>query len=239
MTVEPGTPRSSPQPAAERWVRIPAGGTQLEADLLMPAEARGLVIFAHGSGSSRHSTRNRHVAQVLLKAGMASLLLDLLTLGEAEDRRNVFDIPLLAERLRYATSWAAEQPELKDMPVGYFGASTGAGAALAAAAREPRVAAVVSRGGRPDLAGPDLALVRAPTLLVVGGWDEGVIQLNQLALQQLNGIKRLVIVPEATHLFEEPGKLEEAARHAAEWFSAYLDRGRQAELRKPGAEPPR
>jgi dienelactone hydrolase len=188
------------------------------------------VLFAHGSGSSRHSPRNRYVAGVLRAAGLATLLMDLLTPEEeAEDRYTGhlrFDIDLLAERLVAATDWLAQQPQTAGWPVGYFGASTGAGAALVAAARRPdAVGAVVSRGGRPDLAGAALARVKAPTLLIVGGRDEPVIALNQQALGRLGAaVKKLVIVPGATHLFEEPGALEEVARLASGWFTRHLNR---------------
>jgi dienelactone hydrolase len=183
-----------------------------------------VVLFAHGSGSSRHSPRNRFVARALRQAGLGTLLLDLLTpLEEAEDAHTAhlrFDIALLARRLLAATDWLEKHV---DLPIGYFGASTGGGAALVAAAERPEVAAVVSRGGRPDLAGPALPHVHAPTLLIVGGRDYQVIELNQWALQRLGGReKQLVIVPGATHLFEEPGALDEVARLAAEWFVQHL-----------------
>jgi dienelactone hydrolase len=188
------------------------------------------VLFAHGSGSSRHSPRNRYVAGVLRAAGLATLLMDLLTPEEeAEDRHTArlrFDIGLLAERLVGATDWLAQQPQTAGWPVGYFGASTGAGAALVAAAQRPDVVgAVVSRGGRPDLAGGALARVEAPTLLIVGGRDEPVIGLNRQALGRLGAAeKKLVIVSGATHLFEEPGALEEVARLASGWFTRHLNR---------------
>jgi putative phosphoribosyl transferase len=206
---------------------IPAAGARLEGDLDSPPKARGLVLFAHGSGSSRHSPRNRHVARVLQKAGFATLLMDLLTSDEeAADERTAklrFDIPFLASRLSAATRWAAAQPTLAPLPLGYFGASTGAAAALiAAAAPEAKVGAVVSRGGRPDLAGEALARVRAATLLIVGGDDNACIPLNEAAFARLAAVKRLVIVPGATHLFEEPGALDEVARLAADWFGRHL-----------------
>jgi len=183
------------------------------------------VLFAHGSGSGRHSPRNQYVARVLNDAGFATLLLDLLTNDEAQDRVKVFDIHLLAERLRLATHWIRREASTASLPIGYFGASTGAGAALVAAGEEGRgVSAVVSRGGRPDLAGTYLAKVTAPTLLIVGGLDEPVITLNKLAYDQINAQKQFVIVPGATHLFEETGTLEEVARLAAAWFSTYLSR---------------
>jgi putative phosphoribosyl transferase len=196
-------------------------------DLVVPGGARGVVLFAHGSGSSRHSPRNRFVASVLQDAGLATLLFDLLTEDEAADRRNVFDIALLAERLLAATKAVRrERPDLAALPVGYFGASTGAAAALWAAT-EPGVAvgAIVSRGGRPDLAGPRLAAVRAPTLLVVGGDDTAVLDLNRRALAQLPPPSRLAVVPGATHLFEEPGTLEAAAELARDWFRVHLVTG--------------
>jgi dienelactone hydrolase len=200
----------------------------LEGDLSIPEGARGVVLFAHGSGSSRHSPRNRFVAEALQQAGLATLLVDLLTAEEeAVDTYTMhlrFDIELLAARLVGATDWLGRDRTTAGLPVGYFGASTGGGAALVAAARRPdRVAAVVSRGGRPDLAGAALAEVRAPTLLIVGGDDEPVIALNEKALARLAApAKKLEIVPGATHLFEEPGKLEEVARLAADWFRRHL-----------------
>jgi putative phosphoribosyl transferase len=204
-----------------RTVRIEPQG--LAGLVGLPIEANGLVIFAHGSGSGRLSPRNQRVASILRHAGLATLLLDLLTPEEEENRRNVFDIDLLASRLVIATQWARRTAELADLPVGYFGASTGAGAALVAAAHlGSDVGAVVSRGGRPDLAGNALKLVRAPTLLVVGGADEPVIGMNQSALSELNCIKHLVIVPGAGHLFEEQGALDKVARHAQQWFSQFL-----------------
>jgi putative phosphoribosyl transferase len=207
----------------ERLVTVPSDGARLEGVLGLPAEARGVVLFAHGSGSGRHSPRNNFVAHVLQQAGFATLLVDLLEEHEAADRRNVFDIDLLADRLLSAKEWLHQEPETKELPVGYFGASTGAGAALQAAARAPRmVGAVVSRGGRPDLADTYLPAVQAPTLLIVGGRDTPVIRMNEEALAQLRCPKELVIVPGATHLFEEPGTLEEVARLARDWFRRYL-----------------
>ncbi len=213
---------------AERSVRVGTESVTLEGDLNIPAGARGVVLFAHGSGSSRHSPRNRFVAEALQQAGLATLLVDLLTAEEeAVDTYTMhlrFDIELLAARLVGATDWLGRERSTAGLPVGCFGASTGGGAALVAAARRPdRVAAVVSRGGRPDLAGAALAEVRAPTLLIVGGDDEPVIGLNEKALARLAApVKKLEIVPGATHLFEEPGKLEEVARLAADWFRRYL-----------------
>jgi putative phosphoribosyl transferase len=177
------------------------------------------VIFAHGSGSSRFSVRNRQVGEALCDHAIGTLLLDLLRPDEEGERANVFDIELLSERLAAATRWTRDQAELAALPVGYFGASTGAAAALRAAAALPdEVRAVVSRGGRPDLAGPWLDKVKAPTLLIVGGLDEVVLELNQQALAHLKGEGKLVVVPGATHLFEEPGALEDVARLAADWF---------------------
>jgi len=205
---------------------ITIGTIRLHGDLGLPREAKGVVLFAHGSGSGRLSPRNRFVAQTLQKRGLATLLLDLLEEQEADDRRKVFDIDLLADRLLGATAWLRQHPATADLPIGYFGASTGAGAALQAAARMPEaVAAVVSRGGRPDLAAPFLARVTAPTLLIVGGDDGPVIEMNQEALAQLTCPKKLIIVPGATHLFEEPGTLEQVADHAGAWFERYLTKG--------------
>lgn len=212
---------------AQLALRLRAGGVTLEADLGLPDAAGGLVVFAHGSGSSRHSPRNRFVAELLRAAGLGTLLMDLLTpTEEAEDeytRRWRFDVPLLAERLAAATAWLKEDAELTGLRIGYFGASTGAAAAIAAAARRPAdVHAVVSRGGRPDLAAEALPRLQAPTLLIVGGHDELVLELNRQTLQQLTCTSQLEIVPEATHLFEEPGTLERVAALAAEWFRRYL-----------------
>jgi predicted alpha/beta-hydrolase family hydrolase len=197
----------------------------LEGELALPAEPNGLVIFAHGSGSSRLSPRNTAVAQALNRRGLGTLLFDLLTDAEAADRRNVLDIPLLADRLVQAVDWAGSDPDLALLPVGLFGASTGAAAALVAAARlGPTIGAVVSRGGRPDLAGHALEEVRAPTLLIVGGDDHEVIRLNELALGRLGGPKALQIVPRATHLFPEPGALESVIALAGDWFESRLSR---------------
>ena len=199
---------------------IPESGIQLSGTLGLPDDPAGLVIFAHGSGSSRFSPRNRAVAAHLNAAGFATLLFDLLTEGEAGDRANVFDIDLLASRLLAARRWAAQAPEIDDLPVGLFGASTGAAAALRAAAAAPEgIAAVVSRGGRPDLAGAALRQVKAPTLLIVGGEDREVLALNRRAASRLAGPHQFAVVPGAGHLFEEPGALEQAARLAVEWFS--------------------
>jgi putative phosphoribosyl transferase len=211
----------------EGAVQVTAGPVVLEGKLGVPEGARGVVLFAHGSGSGRHSPRNRYVAGMLREAGLATLLVDLLTSEEEEvdlrTRQLRFDIGLLAERLVGATDWIAQNPDTRNLPVGYFGASTGAGAALAAAAERPeKVGAVVSRGGRPDLAGDSLSRVQAPTLLIVGGNDIPVIGMNRKAMEQMHVEKELEIVPGATHLFEEPGALEEVARLAAGWFVHHL-----------------
>ncbi len=218
---------SAAQTIEERLVRVPAGSVTLEGNLTLPEQSRGIVLFAHGSGSSRHSPRNRYVALLLNEAKLATLLIDLLTLHEeVVDARTAqlrFDIDLLAERLVDATDWLTQFPDTKDLRIGYFGASTGAAAALAAAALRPDpVGAIVSRGGRPDLAGAALIRVRAPTLLIIGENDEQVIQLNRAALAQLRCEKQLVIVPGATHLFEEPGALDVVARLARDWFERHL-----------------
>jgi len=208
-------------------VRLQAGSATLEGDLEIPEGAVGVVLFAHGSGSGRHSPRNRFVARELQAAGLATFLIDLLTPEEeGVDRHTAhlrFDIPLLAERLVASTRWLAVDPSTRELKVGYFGASTGAGAALVAAAEEPDpVGAVVSRGGRPDLAGDALPRVRAPTLLIVGGRDLAVLDLNRAAMARMRTEVRLEIVPGATHLFEEPGTLEVVARLARDWFLRYL-----------------
>jgi putative phosphoribosyl transferase len=225
--VHPPAPDSGPgrpAPAArDGEVAIPAGPTRLAGHLTVSGTSSGIVLFAHGSGSSRLSPRNRYVARVLADAGLGTLLFDLLTREEEEDRANVFDIGLLAGRLRDATRWLHDQPGLAGTRIGYFGASTGAGAALWAAAEpDSEVAAVVSRGGRPDLAIPRLALVRAPTLLIVGGLDDVVLGMNREAQQHLRCENQLAVVPGATHLFEEPGTLEQAAGLARDWFTRYL-----------------
>jgi len=208
-------------------VQVETGGVRLDGDLFLPAAARGVVVFAHGSGSSRHSPRNQSVAGVLQQAGLGTLLMDLLTPDEeaidVRTRQLRFDIPLLARRLVGAVDWLQTQPETRALSTGCFGASTGAAAALTAAAERPAdVRAVVSRGGRPDLAYEALARVQAPTLLIVGGEDTIVEGLNREALAQLRAVKRLEIVPGATHLFEEPGALDRVAELAAEWFGRYL-----------------
>jgi dienelactone hydrolase len=210
-------------------VRVTTGSVTLEGNLTLPEEARGIVLFAHGSGSSRLSPRNRYVARILNEAKLATLLVDLLTPEEeAVDVRTGhlrFDIGLLAERLVGATDWLVQHPDTGRLRIGYFGASIGAAAALVAAAVRPDVVgAVVSRGGRPDLAGRALAQVRAPTLLIVGGHDVEVLELNRAALAQLRAEKELVIVPGATHLFEEPGALDQVARLARDWFERHLKR---------------
>lgn len=203
-------------------VVIEEKGVQLPGLLTLPEASAGLVIFAHGSGSSRLSPRNQLVAESLNGAGVGTLLFDLLTEEESLDRRNVFDIELLAERLEIATSWVRKQPATASLAIGYFGASTGAAAALVAAADlGEQILAVVSRGGRPDLAIPVLDKVTAPVLLLVGGFDYGVIELNETAAEHLRRCET-IIVPGATHLFEEPGTLEQVCRHAAEWFGKYL-----------------
>lgn len=208
-------------------VVVPAAKVSLPGTATIPEGAVGIVAFAHGSGSSRHSPRNRYVAEVLHAHGIATLLFDLLTPQEDRAYETRFDIDLLTERLLAALAWLEASAETKNLKIGCFGASTGAAAALRAAAQHASVAAVVSRGGRPDLAGaPALAAVRAPTLLIVGGRDEGVIELNQQACALLQCEKQLEIVPGATHLFEEPGALERAAAHAAAWFARHLGNAR-------------
>jgi putative phosphoribosyl transferase len=210
----------------EELQRIEINGLMLEGLLAMPPGARGLVLFAHGSGSSRHSPRNNFVAQVLCDHGMGSLLMDLLRPEEDMDLEARFDIALLTERLVAATRWVRKQPLTRHLPLGYFGASTGAAAALRAAAQlGPLVHAVVSRGGRPDLAGTAaLAKVACPTLLLVGSLDAEVLALNRQAARQMQAQVQLTVVPGATHLFEEPGTLEAVARHAALWFEAHCMR---------------
>jgi putative phosphoribosyl transferase len=211
-------------------VRIPVARAWLYGDLGLPARAGGLVLFAHGSGSGRHSARNRAVARHLQERGIATLLFDLLTVEEEQvdlrTREHRFDIALLTRRMEAAAEWTRTQEALRELPLGFFGASTGSAAALIAAAQlGQRVAAVVSRGGRPDLAGPAaLAAVQAPTLLIVGGADHGVIELNEQALRQMRCESQLDIVPGATHLFEEPGTLEQVSELAASWFARHLHR---------------
>jgi len=213
--------------AAIEAVEVPAGADTLNADLRVPAGAKGLVVFAHGSGSSRFSSRNRQVAEFLGERGFATLLLDLLTAQEeAIDERTAeyrFDIARLGPCVSVAADWAATRADIGRLPIGCFGASTGAAAALIAAAERPAtIAAVVSRGGRPDLAGEALARVKAPTLLIVGGHDEPVIELNREAMRQMRAHVELEIVPGATHLFEESGTLDQVADLAARWFTRYL-----------------
>jgi len=210
-------------PIRDEEVAVQVGSTQLAGHLTAPGLLRGFVVFAHGSGSSRRSPRNRVVASVLNEAGLGTLLFDLLTPEEERVRTRVFDIELLADRLTEVTRWLRAQPEAKHARIGYFGASTGAGAALWAAADRPAdVQAVVSRGGRPDLAGPKLAEVKAPTLLIVGGLDEVVLELNRQAQGRLRCESELIVIPGATHLFSEPGALEEAANLARDWFVCHL-----------------
>lgn len=209
---------------------IPSGRLTLQGELIVPTAAKAIVLFAHGSGSSRHSPRNQQVVRTLRHAGLGTLLFDLLTAQEEEldmkMRHLRFDINLLADRLSDATDWVAGRSDLQHLGIGYFGASTGAAAALVAAARQgEKVRAVVSRGGRPDLAGPALSQVKAATLLIVGERDEAVVGLNEQALARLSCVKEMKIVPDATHLFEEPGTLEEVARLASEWFARNLGSG--------------
>ena len=212
----------------EKLVHIPVDGVTLEGALAVPANAAGLVLFVHGSGSSRFSPRNNYVARELRNAGLATLLIDLLTRVEDQDYERRFDIPLLTQRVVRVTAWLRAQPETKQLALGYFGASTGAAAALQAAAEAGnKVGTVVSRGGRPDLAGaPALAQARCPVLLIVGGHDDVVIELNQQAYALLGGEKELSIVPGATHLFEEPGTLEQVAALASAWFARHLGQAR-------------
>ena len=221
------SPRPLPDP---RDVHLSLPGAELEGSLTVPEEARGLVLFAHGSGSSRHSPRNRYVAEILQAAGLGTLLMDLLTREEDEvdrfTRQFRFDIGLLADRLTGAIDWLERQPETRDLPIGLFGASTGAAAALrAAAARPDRVRPVVSRGGRPDLAGEALERVRAPTLLIVGANDTSVIPLNDAARRQMKAPVEMRLVPGASHLFEEPGTLAAASALARDWFVSHLAPG--------------
>lgn len=214
---DPVTPDAAPQ-------EVILEPQQLAALLRLPDPASGLVIFAHGSGSGRLSPRNNEVAAGLHRAGLATLLLDLLHPEEERDRRNVFDIPLLASRLAFAADWARRQPQLAALPIGYFGASTGAAAAIVAAASDPAIKALVSRGGRPDLAAEALPLVRAPTLLIVGGADTEVLELNRQAAAMMQCPLELAVVPGASHLFEEPGALDKVVHHARRWFLSHLVR---------------
>jgi putative phosphoribosyl transferase len=219
---------------AEREVRIPTSGMTLSGTLGLPRGASGIVLFAHGSGSGRFSPRNQFVAESLQRVGLGTLLIDLLGDDEAGDRRKVFDIELLAGRLLAAALWLGHEPATRSLRLGYFGASTGAAAALVAAARRPKLAgAVVSRGGRPDLARGDLPDVMAPTLLIVGGLDEDVLELNRQALALLRCPRELVVVPGATHLFPEPGTLEEVARLAEQWFLRHLGSASQPPRDRP------
>jgi dienelactone hydrolase len=208
----------------ETEVRIPAGAATIEGNLRVPSDAHGIVLFVHGSGSSRHSPRNQVVAQTLNDAGLATLLFDLLTADEeAKDPRLRFDIGLLAIRLGFATDWASQEPATRNLRIGYFGASTGGGAAMLTAAERPQaVGAIVSRGGRPDLAGAALPNVHAPTLLIVGDADKAVIGMNREAMARMQCEVKLELVPGATHLFEEPGALEQVAKLAGEWFTRHL-----------------
>ncbi len=210
-----------------RAILVSADSVKLHGDLAIPKDARGIVLFAHGSGSGRHSPRNKYVAQILQKNGLATLLIDLLT--EEEEKIDDytahlrFDIGLLAKRLSGATNWLIKNPDTKNLNIGYFGASTGAAAALVASVdHQDTINAIVSRGGRPDLAGSSLPNVKAPTLLIVGGDDVPVIEMNEEAMRLLKIEKKIVIIPGATHLFEEPGTLEEVARFAANWFVSHL-----------------
>lgn len=207
----------------EKEVQIIGDGVTLIGDLVLHRGAKGIVLFAHGSGSSRHSTRNKYVASVLRSHGLSTLLLDLLTEEESEHTDKRFDIDLLAKRLTSAENWLKNQEETKDLAIGYFGASTGAAAALQSASNlGDEIKAIVSRGGRPDLAKSHLAKVTAPTLLIVGGYDDDVIVLNEKAFMKLTSEKKMTIVPGATHLFEERGTLEQVAELAAQWFVEYL-----------------
>jgi len=220
--------RNPKHPGTAREVRIPSGAAWLHGDLVLPPGAPALVLFAHGGGSGRHSARNRLVAQRLQQAGIGTLLFDMLTAQEdqvdSQTRQHRFDIPLMTQRMQDATTWAESQPDLQNIALGYYGASTGAAAALIAAARlGDRIRALVSRGGRPDLAGAAaVAAVTAPTMFIVGGADQAVLALNKQAHAQLQGPSRLVVVPGAGHLFEEPGALDQVAQVTALWFSAYL-----------------
>jgi pimeloyl-ACP methyl ester carboxylesterase len=212
--------------ATMRHEQVRVGSRALPGELIVPPDAAGLVLFVHGSGSSRHSPRNQFVARVLNEHRLATLLFDLLTPSEADDVERVFDIELLAGRVEEALAWVDERPDLADLPIGLFGASTGAAAALCTAAQQPgHVSAVVSRGGRPDLAWRHLGAVVAPTLLVVGSLDRDVLDLNRGALARLRCSKRLEVVPGATHLFEEPGTLDAVAQLAGEWFHKHLSDG--------------
>ena len=225
-----------PLRVAKAPVAVPVGGRSLDGELAIPVNAHGVVLFAHGSGSSRHSPRNQFVARALERHRLATLLMDLLTAEEevVDDRTMEyrFDLPMLARRLVTIIDWARSRTDTTGLPIGLFGASTGGGAALMAAAERPHeVAAVVSRGGRPDLAGQALNNVSAPTLLIVGGLDAPVIQMNREAMRQMHGLVQLEIVPGATHLFEEPGTLDRVAELAGQWFAQYLQAGATAPRR--------
>ena len=216
-----------PSVIEERVVHLPAGDVELAGNLSVPEQAAGIVIFAHGSGSSRHSRRNRFVADAMRERRLGTLLIDLLTAEEErvddQTAKLRFDIPMLAARLAHAAAWVSGNQATARLPIGYFGASTGAAAALVAAAAAPQnICTIVSRGGRPDLAGPELKRVKAPTLLIVGGDDKTVVNLNRQAYEKLEGEKRMEIVPGATHLFEEPGTLDAAAGLARDWFLSHL-----------------
>lgn len=231
-----GDERGEEVPAMRAHVRFHVGAAELAGSLILPRHAPGVVAFVHGSGSSRHSPRNRYVASVLNEAGLGTLLFDLLTSEEELDRSNVFNIELLAGRLADATDWLRSQPGTGGLPIGYFGASTGAAAALWAAADDGRdIAAVVSRGGRPDLASAKLGLVRCPTLLIVGGRDDVVLELNRQAQAELRCPNELAVVPGASHLFEEPGTLDQAAALARDWLVRHLTAGSPASRSQPDA----
>ncbi len=207
----------------QQLIQIPVNSVSLEGSLIIPKDSKALVIFVHGSGSSRHSPRNNYVAKVLREARLATLLFDLLTEEEDVIYETRFDIPFLTKRIKTVTKWLAERKSTKNLKMGYFGASTGAAAALVAAAElSSRIKAIVSRGGRPDLAMEHLSKVKSPTLLIVGGNDLEVLDMNKSALEKLTSVKKLEVVPNATHLFEEPGTLEEVAHLAAKWFKQYL-----------------
>jgi dienelactone hydrolase len=207
---------------AKELVHIPAATVSIEGELSVPANSQGIILFAHGSGSSRHSPRNNFVASILNANRLATLLMDLLTPDEDRNYATRFDIELLTQRLVAATDWIQNKMQTQHLPIGFFGASTGAAAALKASVIEPSVRAVVSRGGRPDLTGNDLTRVTAPVLLLVGSHDYDVIELNEDALKQIPATKELILVPGATHLFEEAGTLEQVANHAIDWFKTYL-----------------
>lgn len=212
----------------KKTINIEINSTNFDGELTIPENAVGLVLFAHGSGSSRFSPRNNYVAQILQKGGLATLLVDLLTKTEDLSYENRFNIELLAERLYLITEWLKENEETKDLKIGYFGASTGAAAAIKAAVKEKNeVAAVVSRGGRVDLADKQLPDLKVPTLLIVGGNDDFVIEVNEYAMKKIDCIKKLSIIPNATHLFEEPGTLEEVAKQTTDWFLNYFNASKE------------